>query len=357
MRILIAGGGTAGHTWPLRLIAQELLTNPEAKILYLGSRQGIEKEIIQKAGDIPFKAIIVGKWRAYFSFWNLWDLIKIFLGIIQTFGVIFVFKPMVIFAKGGYVTFPIIFWAKILKIPLVIHESDSVIGRANLWAIKFAFKVCLGFPVEFYQEKLPIEKIVYTGTPVQLVSINPDLKNPRITILITGGSQGSLKINQIIEEILPWLSEKYDIYHLSGEKDYLKFAKLKNDYYHLYKFSYQVPYLIGKSEIVISRAGANSLMEIAAMSRPSIIIPLPSAAQNHQLKNALIFEKNKAGIVILEKYLTPKLLREKIENLAKDEILRQSLGQSAHYFFQKDAAQKIIKTVFQAGKHVKENQT
>ena len=92
MRIIIAGGGTAGHTWPLVLIAKELLKNPEAEILYLGSRQGIEKEIIQKTGDIPFKTIIVGKWRAYISIWNFWDLIKIFLGLIQTFGIIFVFS-------------------------------------------------------------------------------------------------------------------------------------------------------------------------------------------------------------------------------------------------------------------------
>ena len=171
-----------------------------------------------------------------------------------------------------------------------------------------------------------------------------------IIILIAGGSQGSSKINQIIKEILPQLLEKYEIYHLSGEKDFLKFAKVKNNHYHLIKFSYQVPRLISRADFVITRAGANSLMEIAAMSRPSVIIPLPSAAQNHQLKNALIFEKDKAGIVILEKDLTPRLLRETIEKLALDETLRQYLGQSAHNFFQKDSAQKIIKTIFQAGK-------
>lgn len=356
-KILIAGGGTAGHAWPLLLVGENLLKNSQCRLLYVGSRQGIERKLIKNFPGIRFRPIIVGKWRAYFSFWNFYDAIKIFIGLIQAFFMIIFFKPKVIFAKGGYVALPIIFWAKFLKIALVIHESDAVLGRANLWTAKFASKICLGFPLESYQENLPGEKLVYTGTPVRADFSNyTDKKDHHYPkILVTGGSQGSSKINQTLWEILPRLCQKYEIFHLAGKIDFLKFSNFKNDRYHLFNFSNQMPRLMREAEIVVSRGGANTLMEIAAAARSSIIIPLPSAAQNHQLANARVFEKNQAAIILLEKNLTSDLLFKEIENLVQNQQLRQKLGLSAQKFFQKNAVQAIINIIFQQGKDDQEN--
>lgn len=165
MKILLTGGGTAGHAWPIILVAKVLQKNKRAKILYIGSRQGIEKKLAH-IYQIPFLSILCGKKRAYFSLSNYWDLVKIFFGIIEAFFILIFFRPNVIFAKGGYVTVPIIFWLRFIKIPLVIHESDVVMGRANLWALKYAQKACLGFPIEHYRQNLPIGKLTYTGIPV-----------------------------------------------------------------------------------------------------------------------------------------------------------------------------------------------
>jgi UDP-N-acetylglucosamine--N-acetylmuramyl-(pentapeptide) pyrophosphoryl-undecaprenol N-acetylglucosamine transferase len=359
MRILLTGGGTAGHAWPIILIAKSLIRNRRAKILYVGSRQGIEKDLIKKCRSdfpIPFRGIMVGKSRPYFSFSNYWDIFKTLIGIIQAFFIIISFRPDVIFAKGGYVTFPIIFWLGFFKIPLVIHESDVMMGRANLWASRKATKICLGFPIEYYQnqDNLILEKLVYTGTPVNPEFLQPPLKSgEKLKILITGGSQGSAKINQIILEILPNLLEKYEVYHLVGAKDFAKFPKIPEikkaqSNYHLYEFSNQMPALMRDADLVISRAGAGTLMEIAACSKPSIIIPLKAEVSEHQEANAKVFQDKNAAVVLSEKNLTASSLLSIIDNLMSDEELRKLLGHHAHRFFQPQAIEEIIDIIFES---------
>lgn len=363
MRILLTGGGTAGHALPIILIAKSLARNRRAKVLYVGSRQGIEKRLInelrQKEPDfsISFRALAVGKLRPYFSLSNYWDMVKIFVGIVQAFFIILTFKPDVIFAKGGYVTFPIIFWLGFFKIPLVIHESDIKIGRANLWAAKYARKICLGFPIQYYREneKILLEKFVYTGTPVSSDFTQTPLKTGNKTkILITGGSQGSSKINQLISEILPKLLENYEIYHVAGSRDFPRFQKEKitqgnynsNSNYHLYEFTNDLPALMRDADLVISRAGAGTLMEISATSKPSIIIPLKADVSEHQEANAQIYQENNAAVVLKEENLTANSLLAIINDLISDEKLRNLLGHHAHSFYQPKATEEIIEAIF-----------
>jgi len=353
MKIILTGGGTAGHAWPLILVARSLFKNKRLSLLYVGSRQGIEKNIARDF-KIPFKGIIIGKRRTYFSFANMWDLIKIFIGIIQGFFILLCFRPNIVFAKGGYVTVPIIFWLKLFKIPLVIHESDAVIGRANLWAGKFAEKICLGFPIEVYKQNLPLEKLIYTGTPVNPEFLEIPIKTgDKLKLLITGGSQGSQKINSIIKQILPNLLKKYEIWHLTGETFYENLSKVESPNYHLYKFTYDLPKFLRDANLVISRAGASTLTEISASSKAAIIIPIAESAGNHQVANAKVYADQNAAVVLTEKNLSSSSLESIIDSLMKDKNLRELLGHHAHSLYQPDATDSIIETIFEVAKHAK----
>lgn len=356
MKILLTGGGTAGHAWPVVLIAQALRKNKRAKILYVGSRQGIERNLA-KDFRIPFKTIIVGKRRNYFSLSNFWDFFKIFCGIVQAFFIILFFRPKIVFAKGGFVTVPIIFWLRFFKIPLIIHESDVVVGRANLWAAKFARKICLGFPRQYYQENLPLDKMVYTGIPVRADFLGTPIKtDEKPKLLITGGSQGSSKINDLIGQILPELSRRLEIWHLSGSRDFSKLQKFSHPDYHLFDFSYDMPKFLRDADLVITRAGANTLAELSAASRPAIIIPLEIAAGEHQAENAKVFLKANAAVVLSEKNLTANSLKEIIFSLLDDKEMLRLLGHHAHSFYQPKASQEIINVIFESlGKNQNEN--
>ena len=347
MRILLTGGGTAGHVWPLILIGQSLLKNKRVNLLYVGSRQGIERELI-KQYPLPFKAILVGKKRSYFSLANYWDTFKTFIGIFQALFIILSFRPNVIFAKGGYVTFPIIFWLGFFKIPLVIHESDVVLGRANKYALKRAWKICLGFPFEEYREDLPLNRTIYTGIPVQNDFLQTPIKTgDRLKLLITGGSQGSSKINDLIFQILPELLKKYEIFHLAGHRDYDKLSQVEDSNLHLFDFSDQMPKLMRDADLVISRAGASTLAEISACGKPSIIIPLETAKGEHQAANSGVYQKRNAAVVLSEKNLTSSSLLDIINNLMADQNLRELLGHHAKSLFQPRATSEIVETIFE----------
>lgn len=350
MKILLTGGGTAGHAWPIVMVARSLQKNKRAKILYVGSRQGIEKELTKRF-QISFCAIFSGKRRTYFSLSNLWDFFKIFIGIIQTFFILFFFKPNVIFAKGGYVTVPVIFWLKFFKIPTVIHESDVIMGRANLWALKYAQKACLGFPLEYLKGDLPVGKLVYTGIPVDPEFLQTPIRaGERLKILITGGSQGSSKINDLISQILPELIKKFEIWHLAGRRDFEKLRKFKDPHYHLFDFSFQMPKFMRDADLIIGRAGASTLAEIAACGKPSIIIPLTTAANEHQEANAQVFQKMNAAVVCSEKNLTANSLKTIIYHLMDDQKTRDLLGHHAKSFFQRKAAEEIVSVIFEVAK-------
>lgn len=352
MRIILTGGGTAGHVWPIVAIAQNLQRNQRVKFLYVGSRQGPEKKIAQHF-HIPFDALIVGKWRTYFSISNFWDLFKTLIGLIQSYFILITFRPNVIFAKGGYVTFPILFWLKFFKIPLAIHESDVIMGKANQWAAQRAQKVCVGFPVKYYPD-IPLEKLVFTGIPIRREFFEIEsTKQNRLSILITGGSQGSRKINETILAILPELLEKFDVYHLSGEIDYQKFSQSdlsQNAHYHLESFSENMPKIMAKADLIIARAGATTFAEIGALGKPAILIPYPAATADHQTANAKVYQEASAAVVISEKNLTSSSLLSIINRLIEDNELRQILGHHARQFAQKEATQEIIDILFEVAK-------
>lgn len=347
-KIILTGGGTVGHISPVVAVIEILKKNARVDYVYIGSRSGPEKEICQKKA-IKFRGIFVGKKRNYFSLSDVLDVFKMILGLIQTYFIFIRFKPDLVFAKGGYVTFPILYWTRHFNIPLVIHESDAKMGRANFWASGFARKICVGFPVENYRgQNLPFNKLVYTGIPIAREFFTSRiLKNQRHQILITGGSQGSRKINDLVLEISPHLVEKYEVFHLCGEKNLDEIAsKFQDEHYHPLGFSLDMPKLMGQADLVLARAGASTLAEISALGKAAILVPLPSAAADHQNLNAKIYGDKNAAVVVSEKNLTASSLLSIIKNLMEDDKFRDLLGHHAREFATKEAAQEIIEIFF-----------
>jgi len=346
-KILFTGGGTAGHVWPIVSVINAL-KNKDIEILYVGSKSGVENKITADQ-RISFKGIMVGKWRSYFTtdsvLLNIVDIFKNAIGLFQSLFILMSFRPDLVFAKGGYVTFPMIFWSRIFRITLVIHESDIIIGKANMWASDIAKKIFVGFPIDEYRN-IKKDKLVYTGIPIVNqfnTGLNNKIKKQKPLILVTGGSQGSQKINNLIWEIVSQLVKKYEIYHLVGSDNISKIPKnlLNIDSYNYSGFSSQIYDQMSHADLVISRSGASTLMEISSLEKPSILIPLSTSSANHQLLNAMFFEEKKAAIVLDENKLTADMLLDMINQLIADPKKLEILGHNAKSISQNNA-DKII---------------
>jgi len=343
MRIVVSGGGTGGHISPVLAVVTELQKlDSSIELLYVGSLDGLESKIIPQTG-IKYVGIQAGKFRRYHenNFLNIVDITTLFKnaadlwrfarGYFQAREILSEYDPDVVFAKGGYVSLPVGLAARSLGYPLVIHESDSVMGLANKLLAKRADVVCVSYPVKAYPD-VPKEKLLYSGNPVRddiyggskenavkEFGLDPNLP----TIMVIGGSQGSLVINQVVSESLKDLLTKYQIIHVSGERDYdwlgFQATKLPEDLqkrYFLFNFlSGNLKDAYKAADLVISRAGNNVIAELAALGRPTILIPLSSSANSHQLSNAKILSRMGAAMLLLQDSLSPKTLIRKIDYL------------------------------------------
>jgi len=360
LKIILTGGGTAGHVWPTLTVAEAIKKQKlDTDFLYIGSENGIESEIVPK-NHYQYQSIKTGKIRRYFSWENFIDPFKVVKGVSQSKKIIKSFKPDAVFAKGGYVTAPVVFAAWLCKVPVVLHESDSVMGLANKTLSKFAKKIAVSFPTNYYPQKLQ-KKLFYSGLPIRESFVhwqkcsNVNIKfNVQLPIvLITGGSQGAHFINHSIFKILAKLLKKYNIIHLTGTQDIETAEKRKKKLSSTYSKRY-LPYgfldqemteAMKTADLVISRAGANSLFELAAMKKPAIIIPLPSAASDHQNKNAEIFRAQKAVVVLKEDQTIPDKLFKNIDSLLSRPVLLERLSKNISKFATSNAAQKIAEEI------------
>lgn len=344
-KIIVTGGGTGGHAIPVMAIIEELKKH-NTEILYIGSGSEIEKQLA-KQYQIGYKQILSGKWRRYFDWQNFIDIFKIIIGIIQSFFIVLFFNPEVVFSKGGYVGLPTVWSSWILGKKIYIHETDSILGLANRLALKKCRKIFVGFPAKYYHN-LPIEKIVYTGNPIRsdFIKLKKEklFNNDKQTVLVTGGSQGARFINQTIAKIVPELVKKYNVIHVCGKLDYAWLSKNKWNDYKLYSFTDKMPSFIQNSDLIISRAGG-TIFEIAYCKKPAILIPLPSAANNHQESNARILEKENAAVVLREKNLSSESLFAIIENILDDKQMQKSLIDKICQFDAPDATDNIVKNI------------
>ena len=367
MKILLTGGGTGGHFYPIIAIADALYNIAEEERLVgleliLMSDNPYDKTLLQRKG-IHFQKITSGKMRRYFSLLNITDGVKTLIGILSAIRQIYAHFPDVIFGKGGYASFPALVAARIFKIPVIIHESDVVPGKVNKWAGSFAKRVAISFPDSL--KYFPREKTALTGNPIRtsILGKTPDearevfqLESSIPTILVLGGSQGSQKINDIFLDIAPELVKNYQVIHQCGRNNIdsvtkrmsvvLEKSSFKNRY-HIFGFlnDTELRNASSAADIAISRAGSGAIFEIAAWNLPSILIPLPNSAQDHQRENAYAYARTGACQVIEQENLTPHILLSEIQKLLKDEKRKTRMRDAAAGFAKLDAAQKIAREI------------
>jgi len=364
MKIVFTGGGTGGHFDPIIAVAEEIreivkdenLLEPD---LFFLAPDPYDKRALFELG-IEYRKISAGKLRRYFSLMNFFDLFKTGWGIVKSIFVVFNIFPDVIFSKGGYGSFPVVLASKIFKIPLIIHESDSIPGKVNKWAGKFARKIAISYPEA--SNYFPEEKIALTGNPIKKELLRSSetgaaeflkLEKDVPVIFIIGGSLGSQIINNVIIDSLSKLVEKYQIIHQTGEKNFeetknLADIELKNSKYkNRYKpFSYlntvAMKMSAGVANLIISRAGS-TIFQIAVWGLPSIIIPITESNGNHQRRNAFDYASTGACVVIEENNLSDDILISQIEEIMNNEIKRNNMISATKLFAKTDSAKIIAK--------------
>jgi UDP-N-acetylglucosamine--N-acetylmuramyl-(pentapeptide) pyrophosphoryl-undecaprenol N-acetylglucosamine transferase len=329
MKILLTGGGTGGHLIPLLSVVSEIRKRDgSAEFLFVGPKSDFNETL--KSAAIEFREVKAGKIRRYFSWENFTDIFKVLIGTDEAFFHILKFKPDVVFSKGGFASFPAVLAASYLRIPILTHESDTVPGFANRLIGKFASKIFISFPGT--RNYFPDSKIIVSGNPIREDILQGDkararklfaFKEDLPVLMVFGGSQGAQKINEILEESLDEILQKFQVLHVCGMKNFEEIkAKIgslpirNKNRYRAYPYLHdEMKDAFAISDFIISRAGASSLSEIIALRKPSLIIPLPSAANNHQYYNAKHFADENLVLMAEEKDLDKNKFLEKIREL------------------------------------------
>ncbi|MCE9644197.1 UDP-N-acetylglucosamine--N-acetylmuramyl-(pentapeptide) pyrophosphoryl-undecaprenol N-acetylglucosamine transferase [Candidatus Parcubacteria bacterium] len=366
MKILFTGSGAGGHFYPIiaiaealnRIVAAEKLLPP--KLYYMAPEPGDQRVLFEQG--ITYLPASAGRVRRYFSVMNAFDLVKTSLGVLKAVLRLFSLYPDVVFGKGAYGSFPALFAARILGIPVVIHESDSEPGRVNRWAGKFAKRVAISYPdaARFFDK----EKVALTGNPIRKDIATPAYEGGREflkleegtpVLLILGGSSGSQAINEAVLDALPRLLNKYQVIHQVGEKNFEEVGQIAagslhdhphKDRYRPYAFLNVLALRMaaGVCSLVISRAGS-TLFEIAAWGKPSIVIPIPESISHDQTKNAFSYGRSGAATIIEQRNLTPVILESEIERILGDAPKAAAMSAAASKFAKKDAAETIAREI------------
>lgn len=342
-KIVMTGGGTAGHVTP-NIAMMPALKEAGYEITYIGSYNGMERELIE-AQKIPYIGISSGKLRRYFDWKNFTDPFKVLKGYGQAVSTLKKLKPDVVFSKGGFVSVPVVLAAKHCHIPAIIHESDITPGLANRIAIRGAKKVCCNFPETM--KYLPEDKAVLTGSPIrrELFSGDPEAARKlcrfpdhnKPVLLIIGGSSGSKAINGAVRKILPELLEEFYIIHLCGKGNLDNQLNGLIGYAQFEYASTELTDMFALADMAVSRAGANSICELLALRKPNILIPLSAAAsRGDQILNAKSFAKQGFSYVLEEENVTDQSLltaihevyqnRDKYKNAMSESGQMDSIG-------------------------------
>lgn len=348
LKIVFVGGSTAGHVKPAILIWRYLNShfNLEYRFIISGSR--IEKEMTKLEG-IETTTILSGKHRRYFSVQNFIDIFKIIIGFFQAFFRILFFSPHVVFAKGGYLSVPVVIAARICGKKVVIHESDITLGLANRINSRFSNAIVCAFPKSEYPKKFH-KKIHSLGIPTDFDGSRLKTKSKAINILIIGGSLGAKTINDAIKEILPSLLEKFRVTHITGKNQYFVFKDFKKSLNPKQRGNYLpigfVPRGMDEfyknSNLVIGRGGATTLFELALHGLPAITIPLGrDKSRGDQIANVKFFKNKEAIKVIYEEELTPNFLFQEIIQLLNNKSLLEKLSKNIKLLSTPNALKEI----------------
>jgi len=358
MRVVLTGGGTGGHIFPLVAVAQSVKEkDSQAEFLFLGPKGKLERNTMTEY-KIKTKYVMSGKARRYFSFLNFVDIFKFPFGIAQALWHLLWFMPDVVFSKGGHAAVPVVIAAWIYQIPILTHESDSIPGMANRIIGKFSQRIAISYPraKRYFVES----KLLLTGNPVRK-GINQGDRNvffeklglteSKPVIFVSGGSQGAQGINEAIAKSLPELLKRVQIIHQTGENNYktaihqAREVGIKEGHEGYFPFPFfdfeDMRNVYAVADLVISRAGANSISEVAANNKAVILIPLSSAANNHQSMNAYALAEVGGAIVLEENNLGKHMLIQKVDKILHEENFATKLVENIGGFYHPDAADKI----------------
>ncbi len=320
-KIVLTGGGTAGHVTP-NIALLPRLKELGYEISYIGSYDGIEKRLITDF-DIPYYGIATGKFRRYLDVKNLTDPFRVIKGFAEARKYLKKIRPDVIFSKGGFVSVPVVQAAATLKIPCIIHESDMTPGLANKMCIPSAKKVCCNFPETVAM--LPKDKAVLTGSPIREELAKGDklaaldmcgFTANKPVILVIGGSLGAASVNKAVREALPNLLQDFQVAHICGKEKVDNMLLHTEGYIQFEYVKAELKDLFAMADVVISRAGANSICELLALKKPNLLVPLSAAnSRGDQILNAKSFESQGFSIVVDDDDLSAELLTERVTEL------------------------------------------
>ncbi len=365
MKIVFTGGGTGGHFFPLMAVAEEIndivfkrnLVKPE---LFYVSNTKYDEMLLYQNG-IEYKHVPAGKIRRYMSLKNGTDFFKTLIGLPTALSILFKIYPDVVFSKGGYASVPVVFAARVLRIPVFIHDSDAIPGRANLWAGNFASRIAVSYPESVQYFKKHPNIVACVGNPVRKEITMPTTNGSHEyfnfsedvpTILVMGGSQGAEHINNVLLQSISGLLNKYQVIHQIGKNNFDTFSKLMSveleEHEHVKRYK-PYPFLdtlelknaAGCADIVISRAGSGSIFEIASWGKPSILVPIPENVSRDQRRNAYAYAETGATEVIEQSNFTPHVLQAEIDRIMSDEEILSKMRDGAKSFARPDAAHVI----------------
>ncbi len=378
MRIVFTGGGSGGHFYPIIAVAEEVnIIVAERKLLtpqlyYFGPKPFDERALFELGIEHYYSS--AGKLRNYPSIWNYIDIVKTLWGAFLALIKLYFIYPDVVFSKGGYASFPTVLAARLLGIPVVVHESDSVMGRTNAWTAKFAQRIALSYPKEYTDlvKTLPPKqatRVAHTGNPIRKELFHPEKEGafeylnlePGVpVVLILGGSQGAEAINDAVIDALAELLPHFQILHQVGEKNFtgvkgrvgvvLKDFQFKSRYHPFGLLNaLALRMAAGASDLIVTRAGSGGIFEVAAWEKPSIIIPIPRNISRDQSTNAFTYARSGAAIVIEQNNLTPHLLSSEIQRILGNAEEMKRMSEAAKTFARPDAARVIAEELISIG--------
>ncbi|OPL07997.1 MAG: hypothetical protein AVO33_02675 [delta proteobacterium ML8_F1] len=357
MRILLTGGGTGGHVYPALAIKEALESlDKHSEFLYVGTRRGIESRIVPGAG-VDFETLEVEGLNKRISIQTFKSLFKLLRSLFEARRILRTYDPDIVIGTGGYVSFPVVFVAGLMKKRIFLHEQNAFPGVANRWLSRYAEKLFLSYPESQAAFRIPGDRMAVTGNPVRRDFEFPDREREKLelgltgkkVILAFGGSGGALAINELTLSLAGALADEQDIRLIlgSGKRYFESFSEKGRglDNLEILEYIDSMPRYMGACDLVIARSGAITLAEIAAMGLPSVLVPSPHVANDHQMKNARVFESAGAAWVVAENEKGLESVPGRIRDLIHSGETLETMGENARHLHRPNSAKLIAEEI------------